>query len=95
MIGGFFKNLFGGATQNQPAKSDPPVLYDGFEIVCEPKSVNGQWQIAGRIEKEIDGQRKVHIFIRADLLPSAEDAARETQRKAKVMIDQQGEAIFS
>lgn len=95
MIGGFFKNLFGGEKQGQAAKADPPVLYDGFEIVCEPKTVNGQWQVSGRIEKEIDGERKVHIFIRADLLPSAEDAARETQRKAKVMIDQQGDAIFN
>ncbi len=95
MIGGFMKKLFGGSEGPSKAKSNPPTLYDGFEIVTEPKSENGQWQVAGRIEKEIDGERKVHIFIRADLLPNEEEAASHTLRKAKIMIDQQGDGIFN
>ena len=94
MIGTFFKRLFGGSTEPKQAEPKPPVLYEGYEIIAEPQLANGQWQIAGRIEKESDGSRKVHIFLRADTLPDEEEAAAQTLRKAKLMIDQQGDRIF-
>lgn len=93
MIGKFFSRLFGGSEQTQP-EDHPPVFYNEFEIIPEPQLANGQWQISGRIEKETDGHRKVHIFIRADMLPSEEEAISQTVRKAKLLIDQQGDGIF-
>ena len=95
MIGKLFSKLFGGGGDApSQSKAHPPVVYNEFEIISEPQPVSGQWQIAGRIEKETDGHRKVHIFIRADMLPSEEEAVSQTVRKAKLMIDQQGDKIF-
>ncbi|MBD1547195.1 HlyU family transcriptional regulator [Roseibium aggregatum] len=94
MIGKFFSKLFGGGGEQSHSNDHPPVFYNDFEIISEPQFTNGQWQISGRIEKEIDGQRKVHIFIRADMLPGEEEAVSQTVRKAKLMIDQQGDRIF-
>ncbi|WP_346891301.1 HlyU family transcriptional regulator [uncultured Roseibium sp.] len=93
MIGKFFSNLFGGGERAQ-SEDHQPVFYNDFEIVPEPQLTNGQWQVSGRIEKEIDGHRKVHMFIRADMLPGEDEAVSQTVRKAKVMIDQQGDGIF-
>ncbi|WP_346909991.1 HlyU family transcriptional regulator [uncultured Roseibium sp.] len=95
MIGKFFSKLFGGGSGQTQSEDHPPVFYNDFEIISEPQLVNGQWQITGRIEKETDGQRKVHIFIRADMLPSEDEAVSQTVRKAKLMIDQQGDKIFN
>lgn len=95
MIGTFFKRLFGGGSAKpKQAEPKPPVLYEGYEIIAEPQLTNGQWQVAGRIEKEIGDTRKVHIFIRADTLPDEEEAVTHTLRKAKLLIDQQGDRIF-
>lgn len=93
MIGQLFKGLF-GATSKAPAEPKPPELYEGYEIFAEPVSENGQWRISGRIEKEVGGERKVHVFIRADMLPSETEASEQMVRKAKILIDQQGESIF-
>ena len=93
MIGKLFKGIFGSATEPK-SQAAPPILYDGYEIIAEPRSAGGQWQIAGRIEKEIDGERKVHVFVRADTLPSSDEAATHMVRKAKLLIDQQGSSIF-
>lgn len=96
MIGKLVKSLFGGGDGPQKKSSGhPPVVYDGYEIIAEPRQASGQWQVSGRIEKDIDGTRKVHDFIRADTLPSEEEAANHTVRKAKMMIDQQGDTIFN
>lgn len=93
MIGKLIKGIFGGSAEPK-STANPPVTYDSFEIIAEPKSAGGQWQVAGRIEKEIAGERKTHTFIRADTMPSQDEAASEMLRKAKVMIDQQGDSIF-
>ncbi|WP_417671950.1 HlyU family transcriptional regulator [Roseibium sp.] len=96
MFGKLIKGLFGSSGEGgSKSKAAAPVLYDGYEIIAEPTSNAGQWQVAGRIEKDVDGTRKVHTFIRADTLPSADEAAEQMVRKAKVLIDQQGASIFS
>ncbi|WP_417686439.1 HlyU family transcriptional regulator [Roseibium sp.] len=96
MLGKLIKGLF-GSSAGGPARSAAaaPVLYDGYEIIADPMASNGQWQVAGRIEKDVEGERKVHTFIRADTMPTSEEAAEHMVRKAKVMIDQQGAGIFS
>lgn len=95
MFGKLLKGLFSGGQSSEPkTETVATVVHEGFEIIAEPRQMGGQWQVAGRIEKEIDGDRKVHVFIRADTLPSANEAADHMIRKAKIMIDQQGSAIF-
>lgn len=47
-----------------------------------------------RINGTISKGEQVHTFIRADTLPSADECAKEMIRKAKQMIDQQGDQIF-
>ncbi|MTH98146.1 HlyU family transcriptional regulator [Roseibium sp. RKSG952] len=98
MIGKLFKNLFGGdKTPSEPpaGKGLPPVQHGSFLIIPEPRQHNGQWQVAGRIEKQSGDEVKSHTFIRADTLGSAEEAGAHMVRKAQMMIDQQGDSIFS
>jgi len=93
MLGKLLGGLF-GSKEDAPAKAVEALEYEGYAIFAEPRSQGGQWQVAGRIEKASDGEPKVHVLIRADLLPSQQEAADITIRKAKLMIDQQGDGIF-
>ncbi|WP_330960043.1 HlyU family transcriptional regulator [Photobacterium sp. 53610] len=91
---GFWSKLFG----KQPIQSQPveetPEEYKGYLIYPEPIAEGGQFRIAGRICKECDGELKTHSFIRSDLLASKEDAKSLMLNKAKMFIDQTGEAMF-
>ena len=84
--------LFGG-TSNSPSKA-PPELHDGFQITAEPMKDDGQYRLAARIEKEIDGELKSHHLIRADTFADPDQAAKAALAKAKQLIDQMGERLF-
>ena len=84
--------LFGGGGGNTPPVQGQD--YQGFSIFVDPISDGPRWRIAARIEKEIDGEVKVHQMVRADTLESREAAAEATLAKARMLIDQQGETIF-
>lgn len=71
-----------------------PTEYKGYLIFPEPRSENGQYRIAGRITKEVEGELKDHAFIRSDLLSSKQDAETFMINKAKMFIDQTGDAMF-
>ena len=90
----FLSKLFGGGTDNQSSE-DQAVTYNGCQIIAAPEKAGGQWRLAGRITKEIDGDLHERAFIRADLLPSREEAATVAVRKAKQIIDEQGERLFA
>lgn len=91
----FLKSLFGRSAPSAPAeKRAEPVEYKGFIIRAAPFQSEGQYQTAGVIEKEIDGVRKEHRFIRADRIASYEDAVEFTLRKARQIVDQVGERMF-
>lgn len=95
MIGKIFKSLFGGSDEGGKAKSqEVTVAYQDYLIIAAPQPANGQWQVSGRIEKQIGETTKTHTFIRADTLPDEAGAANEMVRKAKMMIDQQGDSLF-
>lgn len=74
-----------------PAPAVEPVDYKGFSIVAEPISEGSQHRIAARIIK--DGQE--HHLIRADMFSDAQAASDASVAKAKQMIDEQGERLFS
>ena len=90
----FWKKLFGGGAA---AKEEPPldpVEYKGYVIRPAPFVEGGQYQTCGTIAKEVDGEMKEHRFIRADRFASKDDAVDITLRKARQLIDEQGERIF-
>ena len=92
---GFFSKLFGlDREQEQPEAMVEPANYQGFQIYAEAKAVSSQFQVNGRICKEIDGELKTHDFIRSDLFMMPEDANEVMLRKARMFIDQVGEGIF-
>lgn len=88
----WFSRLFAGSPSEKPEAE--PVLHDGFRIFVDPIKESAGFRVAARIEKEIGGEVRTYQMVRADMLPSAEAAAEMTLRKAKLLIDQQGESIF-
>jgi hypothetical protein len=91
----FWKKLFGGgsdATASAPAAE--PIHYKGYVVTATPFQEDGQYQTCGVITREVDGEIKSHRFIRADRFPSLDDAVETTIRKAKQVIDEQGDRIF-
>jgi hypothetical protein len=91
----FWSKWFGGgeAAGGSPAsaKAVKSVDHNGFLIEATPYKDGGQWQLAGRISK--DG--KTHQFVRADKFTSADDAADIAINKGMLIVDQQGERMFT
>ena len=76
--------------------SYPSEQYKGFTITPQPMDNNGQYRIAGLIEKAgAEGEAlKQHHFIRSDTVANADQAADLTIVKCKIFIDQMGDSIF-
>jgi hypothetical protein len=93
---GFLGKLFGGDAGEKPpvSRAGTVVEYQGFTILPEPFQRGGQWQLAARITKIVDGETKEHHLIRADLIADPEEAQSSAVMKAKRMIDEQGDGIF-
>jgi hypothetical protein len=89
----FWKSLFGGGA-TAPTKAARQEDYNGYVIEAAPVAEGGQFQIAGRITKTIDGTAKSHSFLRADRFASFEDAESFTFVKARQIIDQSGDKLF-
>ncbi len=85
-----FSKLFGGGAASKPEL----VSYKGFDIFPDLIAEGGKYRLSARIEKTIDGDRKTHIVIRADVYESREQAESFSVKKAKQVIDEQGDAIF-
>ena len=90
----FWKSLFGGSSESAE-KASEPVEYNGFTIRAAPYKAEGQYQTAGIISKEIGGVPKEHKFIRADRHASYDDAVEFSLGKARQIVDQQGERMFT
>ena len=82
--------LFGGA-----AAEAEPIEYNGYRIRPAPYSRAGGYQTCGIIEKDVAGDTKRHRFIRAETHPSREAAIEFSIAKARQLIDEQGEKLFS
>jgi hypothetical protein len=93
----FLKSLFGlggkSADAAQPAVAKE-IEYKGFAIAATPYKEGGQYQTAGRITKEIAGERKEHSFIRADRFSSLDEAVDCALSKGRQIIDEQGDRLF-
>lgn len=92
-MAGFLSKLFGrSGSENTPASE--PETYSGYAISAAPKKDGSQWLTAGTISKELDGELKTHTFIRADRHMDKDSAAEFSMRKAKQIIDEQGDRVF-
>ncbi|HWA19404.1 MAG TPA: HlyU family transcriptional regulator [Devosia sp.] len=90
----FWKNLFGGGEPKEAAPA-PGEEYKGFVIRATPMPVGSEYQLAGTIEQEIDGELKTYKFVRADRMGSRDDAVALALGKGRQIIDEQGKGIFS
>lgn len=93
----FFSKLFGGGRGASPPPASPAAGedYKGFVIRAAPRQEQGQFLLAGSIEKTVDGVEKRHDFVRADRSPDRDEIAEMALAKARLMIDQQGDGLFS
>ncbi|MFN4159724.1 MAG: HlyU family transcriptional regulator [Gemmobacter sp.] len=85
----FWSRLFGSRTDAPPPA--PGEDHKGFRITPTPIREGGQFRVSARIEK--DGQR--HDLIRADTMASQDEAAAASLRKARQIIDEQGDRLFA
>ena len=95
MLKRLFNTLF-GASSPETAKSQSvePIEHEGFLIYPEPQREGGQYRVAGRICKCIDGEIRSHHFIRSDLCGSAEQANELMIEKAKNFIRHAQDEMF-
>ncbi len=94
----FLKKLFGlggrEASAPEAPTSGPTVEHNGFTIRATPYKEQGQFQLCGLIEKEIDGALKTHRFVRADRSAALDDAIEQTFSKGRLIVDQMGDRVF-
>lgn len=94
----FWKKIFGGGDMGakEPATAEKAGEdnYKGHAISAVIMPVGGELQLAGQIEKDINGERKVYKFIRADRFTSRDDLVMSALAKGRQIIDEQGDGIY-
>ncbi len=85
--------LFGGAPKEPAAPEFED--YKEFRIFVEPMKEGSSYRLAARIELDADGTVKTHQVIRADTFGDLDEAKEVSLLKAKQVIDQMGERLFS
>jgi hypothetical protein len=95
----FWSKLFGGGGGDSKAAGaggalGPSEEYKGFTITPLTMMAGSEYQLSGRIEKEIDGDMKRYEFVRADRFSSRDDCASMAINKGRQIIDEQGERMF-
>ncbi|MCC5974805.1 MAG: hypothetical protein JJT81_12225 [Rubellimicrobium sp.] len=90
-----WSRLFGGGKDEAASSSAAVEEYKGFRITPTPIREGGVYRISARIEKEVDGQARTHELIRADTTASLDEATTASSGKARQIIDEQGERLFS
>ncbi len=91
---GWFKKLFSASGPAAPQPSDP-LDYQGFTVIATPRQVGGGWSTEGIIRHGEGDEQRETTFIRADTCMSREDAIAMAFSKARKIIDEQGERMFS
>jgi hypothetical protein len=85
----WLKKIFGGGSSIPVAAKT--LEYKVFLISAEPYKDGGQYQLAGVISK--DG--KSHRFVRADKFTDSGEAADFALAKGQLIVDQQGDRMFT
>ncbi|MCR8725434.1 HlyU family transcriptional regulator [Frigidibacter sp. ROC022] len=84
--------LFGGGSARKSAPD--PETYNGFTITPTPVREGSRFRLSARIEAQVGEETRTHTLIRADMLDSEEAAVEASLRKARQVIDEQGQALF-
>jgi hypothetical protein len=93
----FLSRLFGGSKQETAPAGDAVMgeeNYKGFLIKAIEMKAGSELQLAGTIEKTIEGELKTYRFIRADRMSSRDDLVALALGKGRQIIDEQGDHIF-
>ncbi len=92
----FLKNLLGlgSGAQSSQAKPVAEETHAGYLMRAMPVKEGGQFRLCGVVSRDVGGEMKEHRLIRADTFSSPDDAAQAFFRKAKLVIDQQGDKMF-
>ncbi len=97
ILGGFLRRLTGGGGDGADAAAavGPALEYNGYTIQAAPRREHGQWLTAGVISKDFpDGPKSQH-FVRAETHAGAEQARDFAVIKAKQIIDERGDKLFT
>ena len=96
-LSGFLRRLTGGGDTDDaaPGARGPAVAYEGYAIHAIPRRQGSQWLTAGLIAKEFPDGVKEHHFIRAETHASQDDASAFAVVKAKQIIDERGDKVFT
>lgn len=87
--------LFGGSgAAPKSAPEAESIEYNGFAITPTPIKEASSYRVSAKIEKQVEGELKSHTLIRADTSPNLEETIQTSIRKARQMIDEQGERLF-
>ncbi|MCB9994355.1 MAG: hypothetical protein H6873_11950 [Hyphomicrobiaceae bacterium] len=92
----FLKKLFGGGDDGG-AGGDKVLgteTYKDFTIRAIEMRAGGEFQLCGEISKFVGGEEKIHRFIRADRLTTADVASDMALRKGRQIVDEQGDRLF-
>ena len=90
-------SLFSGGpkAEQSSAVSAEAQTHGDCTIHPTPQREGSQFRLAGRIEKQVNGETLERVFIRADVFTSEQDALECTFRKARQIIDQNGASLFA
>jgi hypothetical protein len=96
----FLKKLFGGgegaaAGNGKPAGALGEESYKGFLIKAIEMRAGSEYQLAGTIEKDVEGELRSYQFVRADRIGSKDELVNMALAKGRQIIDEQGEGVFS
>ncbi len=97
ILGGFLRRLTGGGDSDDaaPGARGPAVEYQGYAIQPAPRRQGSQWLTAGLIAKEFPDGAKEQYFVRAETHASQDDASAFAVVKAKQIIDERGDKLFT
>ncbi len=97
ILGGFLRRLTGGeaADDAPPEPSGPAVEDEGYAIHAIPRRQGSQWLTAGLFSKDFPDVAKEHHFFRAETHASQDDASAFAVVKAKQIIDERGDKLFT
>lgn len=94
-LGTLLGKILGGGGNDQPAtEAAEPVVYKGFTVVAAPIKEGGQYRTAGSISRIIDDEEQTARFIRADNHSDLKSATDHSERKARQIVDEQGDSLF-
>ncbi len=92
---GLLKKLFGGGDGGvAETHQGEPEAYEGFDITPSPTREAQGWRVGGTITREVDGETRTHLFIRADVCSNLDEAVATSLAKAKRLVDEQGVRMF-